>query len=324
MRALVTGGTGFIGYHLIQELLARNWKIKCLVRETSVIPEEYMDKIEFVTGDLTRPASLTGITENIDVIFHLAGKIKALNLSEFKKVNTEGTKNLLESIPQSQQASIRFIFISSMSALGPATTREPLSEEQSATPVSYYGQSKLLAENLVRNSGLNYRIIRPAAVYGPGDKETLSFFQLAAKHINAKIGLKQHYLSLIHVLDLVNLIMKATLTDIKDQVYHAADNSDGYAYSKIIQTAAKSINSWTLSVYIPQFLLKIAAYFASLWSKLSGQVSIFNLDKYNEIKQQYWLINSRKAQNQLNFKPEYDIRRGFAETVQWYQKQGWI
>ena len=192
MRALVTGGTGFIGIHLIKELLKNDWTIKCLVRETSIIPEEFLGEIEFITGDLTKRETLVGLADNVDVIFHLAGMIKADSLDAYKKVNTKGTKNLLSIIPHDVKQNIKFIFASSMAAIGPSKNRVPLSEDDAPSPVSNYGRSKLLAEQAIRNSDIDYMIIRPAAVYGPGDEERLSFFKLAAHHINPRIGFKKY------------------------------------------------------------------------------------------------------------------------------------
>lgn len=323
MRVLVTGGTGFIGYHLIKKLLEKNWKVKCLVRETSIIPEEYVGKIEFITGDLTSRESLSGIADNVDMIFHLAGMIKADNLDAYKKVNTGGTKNLLDSIPADSRDR-KIVFVSSMAAVGPADSKKPLSEDNMASPVSNYGRSKYLAEQAVSNSNLKYAIVRPAAVYGPGDEETLSFFQLAAKHVNPRIGFKKRYLSMIHVSDLIDLILKAALAEKNQEIYHAADRNSGYSWQEIISTAAKNINSWTLPVYIPKIILKTAAFVSTMYARISGNTSIFNLDKYNEMKQQYWLISSQKAREQLNYRPKYDLHKGFAETANWYQDQGWL
>jgi nucleoside-diphosphate-sugar epimerase len=324
MRALITGGTGFIGYHLIRDLLAKEWQIRCLVRKTSTIPEEFIGKVEFITGDITDKTSLKGIIDNIDLVIHMAGLIKASNFKSFKKVNTEGTVNLINTIPPEKRSSIKFIFISSMAACGPSRNRQPLSEDQPPTPISHYGQSKLLAEQAVRKSSLDYRIIRPAAVYGPGDRETLSFFRLAAKHINPRIGFRKRYLSLIHVKDLISLIFKAALSDKKNQIYNATDCTNGYSWNKIIKKASDNLDSWLVPLYIPKSFVAIAAYSATLWSKISNNSTIFNVDKFNEMKQQYWLLSSAKAQDQLDFSPAYDLQKGFSETAQWYQEKGWI
>ena len=322
MKALVTGGTGFIGYHLIQELIERSWQVKCLVRKTSVIPDEFLGQVEFNTGDLTHRASL-GEINNVDVVFHLAGAIKAGSLEGFKRVNTEGTRNLVKAV-SSGSNSPKLVFVSSMAAGGPSQSRKPLSENTEPKPVSNYGKSKLLAEQVVEDSDLNYVIIRPAAVYGPGDRETLSFFRLASNHINPKIGIKRRYLSLIHVNDLIDLILKAALSEKSNQIYNAADGTAGYAWSHIINTAADQLDSWTIPLFVPRFLVGFAAYTMTLWSKITGQNLIFNADKFSEMKQRYWLVSSEKAESELGFVPQYDLQAGFDETAQWYREQGWL
>jgi len=278
--------------------------------------------VEFNTGDLTHRTSL-GKINNVDVVFHLAGAIKAGSLEGFKKVNTEGTRNLVEAI-STDAHSPKLVFASSMAAGGPSQSRKPLSENAEPNPVSNYGKSKLLAEQVVEKSDLDYAIIRPAAVYGPGDRETFSFFRLAASHICPRVGIKKRYLSLINVKDLVDLIIKAALSQQSQQIYNAADGTAGYAWNHIIGTAADQLNTWTVPLFVPRFIVGAAAYSMTFWSRITGQKLIFNADKFSEMKQRYWLVSSEKAEKELGFVPQYDLQAGFDETAQWYLEQGWL
>jgi len=325
MKVFVTGGTGFIGYHLLDAMLTRNWRVKSLARPTSNIPEEYKDQVEFVIGDLLEPESLQGLMDDVDLIIHMAGLIKATTFASFKSVNTQGTKNILEAAESSTGSDPKFIFLSSMSAAGPSKDKTAIKEDITPQPVSWYGKSKLLAEERVKKSELDHIIIRPAAVYGPGDRESLIFFQLAKYHIIPKIGGSKHYLSLIHVRDLVDLILKAvTNKEAYNQIYNASDNQNGYSWKKMINTAAQSLATWTLPIYIPRFIVSLAAYISTVWGKISRYSPMFTRDKYREMIQQYWLFSSQKAEEELNFSPQYDLEKGFHETANWYQEKNWL
>ncbi len=328
MNILVTGATGFIGKHLIPSLLQRGWNIRCLARPTSQLPKEFIDKVEWVIGNLEDRSSLINACANVDAVIHLGGAIKARNADTFYIVNVEGTRNLLDALEQSGKSNARFIYISSQAALGPAPTPEPLTEEHTPRPVSNYGKSKLEAEEIVLEYKTRQRciILRPSAVYGPGDRESLSLFRLAGYHINPHIGFNSTYINSIHVQDIVHLIHLSIEGNIASgEIFNANDGTDrGYSTNDVIKCAARSLGTWTMPIYIPKTILKILAVISSGISKISGNASMLNPDKYRELTARYWLFSSQKAQTVLGFTPQYDINTGFQMTADWYREHRWL
>ncbi|HPC36151.1 MAG TPA: NAD(P)-dependent oxidoreductase [Candidatus Marinimicrobia bacterium] len=328
MKVLVTGATGFIGQHLIRHLLAENCEVRALCRTTSLKPDEFAQRVEWQIGDLTAPESLATAVADCDLVFHLAGAIKALNDADFTRINVSGTVNLLEALQQYGKQGVRLVFVSSLSASGPSAPWSPKNEDEPCYPVSAYGQSKLEAEIevLKRKNRIWSTIIRPAVVYGPGDRESLAFFKIAKSRFNPHIGLAKRYVSMIYVSDLVDLLWKAAVSDRPSgEIYFACDEqSDGYEWNQVIATAGNALDYHLLPILLPQLILPIIAESAQIISKITGKIGSLNRDKYREMSQTHWTCTSAKAQKLLAFKPQIDLSEGFQRTAQWYREQNWI
>ncbi|PIS30507.1 MAG: hypothetical protein COT43_01620 [Candidatus Marinimicrobia bacterium CG08_land_8_20_14_0_20_45_22] len=328
MKCLVTGATGFIGKHLVNRLLAENQNIRCMARNESVRPEEFADKVEWVIGDLQDKDSLNKAVDDIDIIFHLAGAVKAQNAFEFLQINFYGTENLLNAILDYGKKDVRLIYISSLSAGGASDALKPKHEDEPVFPVSAYGNSKLAAEIAVlkQKENIHVTIIRPAIVYGPGDRETLWFYELAQKHISPRIGLRKNYFSMIYVDDLVRLLILLMNNPLASgEIFYAADSNDeGYSQSEVIETSAKILGEWTITLYFPKSIVWLMSVISSFFSRIVGKLSIFNSDKYREMTQEYWVCTSEKARRLLNFKPEVGLRDGLEKSIAWYKENKWI
>jgi len=328
MKALITGATGFIGQHLVRHLLDENWQVRALSRSTSNKPAEFAGKIEWVTGDLAKPASLAEAVKDVDVIFHLAGAIKAPDAATFSQINVHGTRNLLEAISTYAKKETRLVYVSSLSAGGPSAHGSPKSEDEPCYPVSAYGQSKLEGEIevLKRKHKIWCVVIRPAVVYGPGDKETFVFFKIAKSHLNPHLGFEKRFVSLIYVADLVNLLRLAATGDRPSgEIYFACDErSNGYDWNEIIATAAKILKYRVFNIYIPNLFLTAMLLPSIIKPRTGGRQRSFNRDKYRELIQTYWTCSSAKAQGQLGFKPETNLPEGLTRAADWYRTQKWI
>lgn len=324
MKILVTGATGFIGRHLVLRLLEEQYDVRCLARQTSLKPDSFKDHVEWVLAGLDDSAALIGACHNVDVVIHLAGLIKTARATDFFSINSAGTERLLHALPPGK----KIILVSSQAAVGPSGTLQPLPETAPPNPVSTYGRSKLLAENHLIRAGqtINYTIIRPPIVYGPEDRESLAIFRLAKYHLNPIIGFRKSYVNLVYVADLVEFILlclKNRRSD--DEIFHINDGNDsGYTQSEMIRKAAERLGSCLIPLYIPKFLLKTVADLNTFSSKLRGKSSMLNRDKYTELTARGWLLSSQKARTVLNYRPRFDIDRGFELTVNWYRQKGWL
>ena len=179
MRVLVTGGTGFIGVHLVAELVARGWQVRCLVRTTSDRRPLSPYDVEYVVGSLTDPMAMQHAVKDVTYLFHLAGVTKARVTSDYDRINHVGTRALLEACLASNPGLKAFVYISSIAAAGPSVPGHPRTENDAPQPVGPYGQSKLCAEQAVLASRdrLPVIVLRPSAIYGPYDTDFLSLFR---------------------------------------------------------------------------------------------------------------------------------------------------
>ena len=324
MHVLVTGATGFIGKHIVPRLLREHYSVRCLVRPDSHRLATCENDVEWTIGDVSDPDSLDRACRNMDLVIHLVGITKSINPDIFFQTNTTGTENLIKAVSEGT----KIIFISSQAAIGPSKNLIPLSEQAPANPVSAYGRSKLLAEQLYLQTDrpINYTIIRPAIVYGPEDRESLSLFRIAKYHLNPHIGFRKSLVNTVHIRDLVEFIMTCINNQSSEsEIFHINDGNDvGYKQNELISKAAECMDSWTIPLYVPKIALKLGVNLNSFISHIRGNTSILNPDKYNELTARGWVLSSQKAREILDYRPKYDIDSGFKMTIDWYRENGWL
>jgi len=176
-RVLITGASGFLGYHLVEEALQNDLEVYVAVRKSSNIAHLKDLDIQYTYPAFDDPSALEKElkTRGYDYIIHAAGVTKARSAREYKTINTDYTYNLAAA---AVSAGIKgFVFISSLAAMGPLNTLTGvITEETKPHPVTAYGKSKLLAEEKLKSiTSLNYTILRPTAIYGPRDKDIFIF-----------------------------------------------------------------------------------------------------------------------------------------------------
>lgn len=326
LRALVTGANGFVGSHLVEGLLERGYRVRCLVRKTSNLRWISGLEVEYVYGDIADKDSLKGLFEDVDLVFHAAGLTKAKSREEYFRANAEGTKSLVEACLEENPKLRRFVYISSQAAVGPGDDERPLNENAPCRPVTDYGESKLEGEKIVLRhaSQLPIIIIRPPAVYGPRDTDVLGFFKAASKGFRISFGRGESFLSLVYVRDLVEgTIQAAENPRSVGQIYFVADDKV-YSWKEAFNIMAGVLKKRTIPLKIPRSAVFFLAFISEGFSKLLGKSAIFNTQKAREITQRYWGLDVSKAKAELGFSPKYDLERGAAETVRWYKEKGWL
>ncbi len=325
-KALVTGATGFVGGHLVAELLKRGYQVAVLVRKTSDLSGLVNIGVELVFGDVSDKESLKKIFFDFDYIFHVAGLIKAKNLDDFFKANAQGTKNLLEVLCDADYPVKRFVLVSSLAAAGPSSDSQPKRENDRCEPVSTYGQSKREGEKIALEfSGkIPITIIRPPAIYGPKDKQLLNFFKLLKWGILPLVGKDKNFFSLVYVQDLVDaIILAAKNPKAQGEIYFIADG-EIYDWEKAGDIAAEVWGKKPFKFTPPMFLLYLMASASELGGKIMGKAPYLTRRKLKEIHYRYWVCDISKARTDLNFKPRFDFRQGAQETINWYKQNKWL
>ncbi len=320
MKALITGATGFIGSHLVEELIKRGYEVVCLVRNTSSL--KWLDgvKVKLIYGDCEK-GSLDGIPEDIDYVYHLAGLTKARREEDFFCVNARGTENLLKVVSLRTKRLKRFLYLSSLAATGPSDNGSPLTEDVKPEPVSVYGKSKLEGEAITLQYGesLPVTIIRPPAVYGPRDKDFLVFFRMIKKGFYPYWG--KCYYSMLYVDDLVKGMVQAVESN--ETVGKTYFLSDGGIYSndEITSEIIQTLNMKPVKVRLP---LSMVSFLLILTRIVGTGTSIINRDKLREMRHSHWVCNCEKAEKEFGFQPKVKIKEGIKWTADWYRIHQWI
>ncbi|MCD6086477.1 MAG: NAD-dependent epimerase/dehydratase family protein [Candidatus Hydrothermae bacterium] len=321
MRALVTGATGFIGSHLVKVLIDKGFDVRVLVRKTSNLRWIEGLPVERFLGELTDPASLEGISEGVDYVFHLAALLKGHRKEDYIRGNATATENLLRALADSKGIR-RFVYLSSQAAAGPAL--HPRTEDEEARPVSYYGLGKLLAEEAVRRSGLPYTILRPPAVYGPRDRELLFYFR-SLKRGHAVLPGNPEVVKVIYVEDLVEAIVNSALSDTTLRKTYFVAGEESLSAEALLREIARALGMERprITKLPPQIVLPPVAFW-SFVQRLFGKASMVNPDKIRELSQPGWNCSIEAAKKDFGFTPRHSLREGLSKTVKWYRETGWL
>jgi UDP-glucose 4-epimerase len=325
-RVLITGASGFVGYHLINEALHNGLDVYAAVRASSQVDHLQGLPVKFTQPDFSNLKSLRADLEKnqYDYIIHAAGATKVLNRKEYDLVNAEYTRNLGQAICETQLPLRKFVFISSLAAVGPSSNGHPITEHDAANPVTPYGKSKLLAELYLSTLyALPIIVLRPTAVYGPRDQDLFIVLKAISQGIEPYIGRKEQLLSFIYVKDLAT----ATLDALKSTVTRKAYNvSDGVAYNRyaLADISKAILKKQTLRLHLPTGLVRVMALAQETLGRMRGRMPALNLDKMPELTAANWSCSIDHIQKDLGFVPRYSFESGLTETIQWYKDNQWL
>ncbi len=322
MRALVTGGTGFVGSHLVEALLRGGYVVTTLVRSPAKAAW-FGSRVRLVVGDLHNHSALEQATAEQDLIFHVAGVISARNKAEFLRANRDGTAHLVEAVNR-QVSKPRFLLVSSLAAVGPSAPGAPLSGDVPPRPVTEYGRSKLAAEEIVRASSLPWTILRPPIVYGPRDREILRIFKAARVGLAPVFGDGSQELSAVYAPDLAEALIAAARSGAtRDRVYYACHpevcTSAGFALA-VARALGRSIRVIRVPRVAGRGILALTGAVAG-WA---GRATILTADKANEFFQPAWTADPSALTRDAGWSAAHDLERGLAETVHWYREARWL
>ena len=257
-------------------------------------------------GDTLSEPALRELVRGADAVVHAAGLIKARSLADFMAVNRDGAALLSALAPDAH-----FVLLSSLAA------REP--------QLSAYGASKRAGEEAVAARRGPWLAVRAPAVYGAGDRETLSYFRSVKMGLAPQPRTPASRLSLIHVADLAEALALAVEHPPERSVYEIDDGTmDAYSYADMAQAAGAALGRKPVQIRVPRPVMAVLAGLNGLRQSLGGPVQILTRDKVAEIFHQDWSVHDRRLAGALGFRARFDLVAGFRETVDWYRRAGWL
>ena len=326
MRILLTGGTGFVGGHVAERLAASGHRVRALTRGRDDGGVLAGAGAEPVRGTLEDPASLRAAVEGVEAVLHLAGLIRARRPSDYHEVNAGGTLRLLQACAESRPRPRRFVLVSSLGAQGPSRTGRPLREEDEAHPVSHYGWSKRRGERIARSFGdrMEVVVVRPPAVYGPRDRESLAFYRIAAAGLLPRLSGRDLRLVLVHVADLAEGIAAATtVPSAAGGVYHLC-HPEVVELGGMLGVMARAAGREGRTLSLPRGLLRGAAFVSEQVATLLGRIPALSLDKAREISAPAWVADPSAARRDLGWEARIPADEGIPATAHWYRERGWL
>ncbi|MEL6961522.1 MAG: NAD(P)-dependent oxidoreductase [Pseudomonadota bacterium] len=304
----ITGGSGFIGRRLIERLGRDDISAKALMRHPHRPSDTRNDHLRIVRGSLQDDAAIRELVDDVDAVVHLAGLIKAKNRRAFFDVNEGGVRHLADRIEASPKPP-KLVLVSSLAA------REPT--------LSSYAASKRAGEEVLSTlkESVPWTILRPPAVYGPGDRETLAFFKGVKRRFGAKLGREHARFSLLYVDDLVDLILAVIAPQIAHKQTLEPDDgkNGGHSWCGMIAAAEKALGVQSIRLHPPKALLMALGYANVGLRLLPGYTPMLTPEKVREITHLNWVSNSRSISSMTDWKPKTPVDRGFPATIDWYQ-----
>jgi nucleoside-diphosphate-sugar epimerase len=316
---LVTGGTGFIGSHLLDRLVAENKPVRALVHRQR-LPRHVC--IEQSRGDLVSGEGLEQALKDVDTVIHLAGVTKALSADAYYAGNVRASENLARAIARTGRA-IRLVHVSSLAAIGPGKDRVPVSEETPPQPLTHYGKSKLQGERIVRGILPNAMIVRPPVVYGPRDTDVFELLKSISRGFVVQLAGGERWFSAIYACDLVTGILAAAASPVTGRSWFLA-HPKAVSWTEFGEAAARIMNRTPRLIQVPRSVANAAGYCAELWARLTRHPGIVSREKVIEAECRYWICDTRRASEEIGFHAVTGIDEGLAITLSWYREAGWL
>jgi nucleoside-diphosphate-sugar epimerase len=328
VKIFVTGGTGFVGSHLVEALMARDHEVVCLARSPAKVERVFGERRPMVVeGSLTDDEALRRGLSGADAVYHVAGLLAAAAREDFHRINAEATRHVVALAAEEAPNLERFVYVSSLAAAGPTAKGKPLRESAPARPVSAYGASKLAGEGVVRASHLPWTIVRPPAVYGPRDTELLRVFRMAKLGVVPVVGSAGQELSFVHVRELAGaLVAVLDAAAATRNTYFATHpeivTSGGFA--EATYRAVRGGRRRPIVVPIPSGLARGVLTMTGAIAGMMGKATMLSADKANEFVAEAWTCVAEKLERDTGWTAVISLAEGARETAAWYRERGWI
>ncbi len=326
MKIGITGATGFIGSHITDKFVEEGHQVFVIARSESNV-SNINKQAKIINVNLYDIKDLSEKLKEIEIIIHCAGALFGKNYDYFYKSNVQSTINLISALKTNNNFK-QFIFISSLTAVGPSKSLEKaVNEESIRKPITNYGRSKAEAEEYIESQKdwLNYTIFRLPAVFGPRDKAIYSIFKIANIGLGSLIGFNKKYLSLVYSQDIINVVNLSINNPVAFKEVFFLSNTKYYSWIQIMDILKKKLNKKLfVNLRLPHFLVFILGFINSYFSKIFGITPIFNVDKARDFTQQYWICDNTKVREKLKYDNFVNIETAFEETIKWYKENKWL
>jgi 2-alkyl-3-oxoalkanoate reductase len=306
----LTGATGFVGGHLLRRLTAAGWRVRALARRPDALAPA--EGLTIVPGDLGSDAALADLLSGADAVVHCAGLVAARSTAEFHRVNAEGTGRLLAATGKASTTP-RFLLISSLAA------REP--------QLSAYAHSKRQAEEALQRdaAALDWQILRPPVIYGPGDRATLPLFRQFARGLVLRPAGAGRF-SMLYVEDLA-----AAVANLLEQPAPAGavlelddGRGGGYGWPEVLAAAERQAGQRIRAIPVPRSVQRLVAAAGGLGAAVTGRPPLLSQGKVNEIAHPDWVCRPPLLGDCISWRPAVGLDEGFARTLAWYKAAGWL
>lgn len=324
-RGLValTGGSGFVGSHAAEALLAAGYRVRALVRRPHQPGWLSGLDVEPVPGDVREAESLARLVDGAVAVVHVAGKTSARSEAEYLEANAVGTGHLARATARLATGA-HFLLISSQAAGGPSVEGRAVCSGDTCRPVSAYGRSKLAGEKeLAAVPGLGFTVLRPSSVYGPRERAIKDLFSASARGMVPLLAGGKPRVQFVYALDLARAIVAAIAREPRGEVFFAA-HPEVLDYRQIARTLAELRRPPARLLPVPAGLVRAAGTLAGLSSRFSSAPPVFNSEKAEEMLQDAWLCDVQPAQAALGQPFTTPFAEGARLTWEWYRAQGWL
>ncbi len=325
---LVTGGSGFLGSHIVDRLVRSGVEVRALVRPTSDVGHlSSLPGVRLVPGMLEDPASLAEGLRGARGVVHAAGLVKARHPADFERVNADGTADLLAAVRATCPDLERFVHVSSLAAVGPSADGRPRPPGAPPSPLTAYGRSKLAGERRVRDAAAETFtvVVRPPVIYGPRDRGTLSFYRAVKLGFLPLTGSPRSVLSTIYATDCADACVRALVADVASgSVFDVEDGVPETLEGLVGHIEAAVGTRARLRLPIPGPMLLAAALAAESFGRLAGRPVMLTRDKVRELRAPHWVCDASLARRALGWAPQVAFGEGARRAAAWYREAGWL
>lgn len=332
-RVLIIGAGGFIGGHIATESLSRGYETWCGIRSSTSRKYLQDSRLKFVEFDYDESDSVksslsTALPEGQkwDYIIYNLGATKCTNFSDFNKINYQYLRTFVEALIVTQMTPERFLYISSLSALGLGDEKNytPMTSRDIPQPNTRYGVSKIKSETFLEaTTDFPWIIFRPTGVYGPHEQDYLMMIKSIDSHFDFGVGLRKQMLTFIYVDDLVNAMFDAiAASDVVLRKKYIISEDRAYTQSEFRKIVSEALGGkWVIPIRLPLWMAFVASFVAEKWGLIKMQPSTLNRDKFKIMKQRNWACDISDARRDFGFTPRVSLREGIAHTVDAYLKE---